>query len=297
MKRVTFSLLMALIVVIMAFAGCNNDTGNAGNVGENVKEDVKNAQENVENKANKEMGFILMKNEEVPERIKEIADKSAGKELFLSVKHDGAFYGILSHKDTAKRYVVDSVESHTIAISDFITVNLKEEAASSGNGSVTIYRADQMLDLEGVAFQMADNPAIASKAKDKKVKTEEVSEGAAKAANADAEGLDLTPTKIMIASPSKDSVVEGGSCTIAGSLDGMVESVTCQLVTDGGKILGEKTSRVSDLSHEFNVKLNYTLSQTDKRGNDGAVDGAAKVTYTDGEGNVQLEASVPVKIK
>ncbi len=283
MKKVSFSLLLIAAIMVIAFAGCNA-TADVEEGAENVKDTVENATE-----------FVLMDKDEIPDKIQEIADDCVGKELFFSVKHDGAFYGILSNADTGKKYVVSSVESHTIGISEFITVNLKEEDLAEGENSVTIYKATEMLDLEGVAFQMADNKAIAPSGDS--VDEEQVDATSGEDVSNDPSEVIEEPTKITISAPENGATIEGGSCTIGGCMDGEAKTVTCQLVAEDGTILGEKASPVSDLSKEFNAKIDYTLAQTETRSDDGTVNGYAKVTYKNGDGSITLEATIPVKIK
>lgn len=68
--------------------------------------------------------------------------------------------------------------------------------------------------------------------------------------------------------------------TVIGKAEGNVKSVKC-VITSNGTHIGEGTSLVADVSHEYSAKVNCTLPDDIERGENGTIHAEIKVTALD----------------
>ena len=98
--------------------------------------------------------------------------------------------------------------------------------------------------------------------------------------NGDSESSDANnDITLTIDSPGEEETISD-SVTVIGKAEGDVKSVKC-VITSNGTHIGEGTSLVADVSHEYSAKVNCTLPDDMERGEDGTIQAELKVTALD----------------
>lgn len=95
----------------------------------------------------------------------------------------------------------------------------------------------------------------------------------------DKNGDNNNDVSLTIDTPNEEEAISN-SFTVIGKAEGEVKSVKC-VITANGTHLGEGTSLVADVSHEYSAKINCTLPDDMERGDDGTVKAELKVTALD----------------
>lgn len=108
--------------------------------------------------------------------------------------------------------------------------------------------------------------------------------------------------KITITSPKSGDTVEGGTIEVVGTVDAGnltgIDKVKLQVIAkDGDKVLGEDTSLIADLDHQYSADVSYDIPDDIKKNSDGVVDAQLRVSIDDGNGDRVKEEKVDIKVK
>lgn len=107
--------------------------------------------------------------------------------------------------------------------------------------------------------------------------------------------------KITVTSPVKGDTVEGGTIAVVGTVDADnltgIDKVKLQVISkDDNKVLGEDTSLIADLDHQYSADVNYDIPDDIKKNSDGTVNAQLRV-YIEDNGDMIKEEKIDIKVK
>ncbi|HMM06041.1 MAG TPA: hypothetical protein PKD52_05160 [Clostridiales bacterium] len=108
--------------------------------------------------------------------------------------------------------------------------------------------------------------------------------------------------KITVTSPTEGNTVEGGTIEVVGTVDADdltgIDKVKLQVLSkDDNKVLGEDTSLIADLDHQYSADVSYDLPDDIKKNSDGTVDAQLRIYIEDTNGDLIKEEKINIKVK
>lgn len=108
--------------------------------------------------------------------------------------------------------------------------------------------------------------------------------------------------EITISSPAEGDTVEGGTIEVVGTVDADnltgIDKVKLQVLSkDGETVLGEDTSLIADLDHQYSADVSYDLPDDINKNDDGTVDAQLRVYIEDDNGDMVKEQKINIKVK
>lgn len=108
--------------------------------------------------------------------------------------------------------------------------------------------------------------------------------------------------QITISSPADGDTIEGGKVNVVGTVESDnltgIDTVKLQVLTmDEGTVLGEDTSLIADLDHQYSADVNYDIPDDISKNDDGTVDAKLRVYIEDDGNNLVKEDKINIKVK
>lgn len=108
--------------------------------------------------------------------------------------------------------------------------------------------------------------------------------------------------QITISSPVDGDTIEGGKVNVVGTVESDnltgIDTVKLQVMTkDEGTVLGEDTSLIADLDHQYSADVSYDIPDDLSKNDDGTVDAVLRVYIEDDSNNLVKEDKINIKVK
>jgi hypothetical protein len=108
--------------------------------------------------------------------------------------------------------------------------------------------------------------------------------------------------QITITSPMDGDTIESGTIAVVGTVEADnltgIDKVKLQVITkDDGTVLGEDTSLIADLDHQYSADISYEIPDDIAKNDDGTVDAELRVYIEDDNSDLVKEDKISIKVK